>query len=376
MPFDAAEVARQIEETRGGVRMEERARATALEMALRIYAEADETGWEQRVQDGLTRRWVGLPMSPLHETPRVAPSTLDYTVVATDSSFIAPDKHRGSFSHLINVGRVMIKYGDEQAAEIDNTPNHYCDMLVEGEETTSGRVLQAKCALRELQELYDWSKRYHPDVALVDGSLMQLVLVLSQEDAVKSFIAQYFGTLRAFRELGVPVLGYISRPDSQMVMRAVRMLGCEQETPCEQRPDHPCTCQMLWSINDADLFDPMLPPGQRSSVFTPTFSYLSGTNLQGFEDMVFAYMGTEHEIARLEFPRWVWEDGLLDRAMSIILHQCWLGGGYPNALTCAHQFAALHNADRESYFFLLERAGLMRGPTEKAHGKRSIGQAI
>ncbi|HYP41933.1 MAG TPA: hypothetical protein VEX13_16365, partial [Chloroflexia bacterium] len=60
----------------------------------------------------------------------------------------------------------------------------------------------------------------------------------------------------------------------------------------------------------------------------------------------------------------------------IMLHQCKLGQGYPNSLTLAHQFAALHNNDRESYYFLLERAGLMRKPTEKAHGKRLIGQAI
>ena len=87
-------------------------------------------------------------------------------------------------------------------------------------------------------------------------------------------------------------------------------------------------------------------------------------------------MGTEYEVARLEFPMWVWEKGLLDRVMSAILHQCRLGQGYPISLTRAHQFAALHNADRESYFFLLERAGLLRKPSEKAHGKRLIGQAI
>jgi hypothetical protein len=68
--------------------------------------------------------------------------------------------------------------------------------------------------------------------------------------------------------------------------------------------------------------------------------------------------------------------GLLDKTIEVILHQCVLGKGYPNALTLAHQFAVLHNADRESYYFLLERAGLLHNPTEKAQGKRMIGQAI
>ncbi len=73
---------------------------------------------------------------------------------------------------------------------------------------------------------------------------------------------------------------------------------------------------------------------------------------------------------------WVAERGLLGRSVEIVLHQCDLGGGYPNALTRAHQFAVLHNADREGYYWLLERAGLLRPPTEKARGKRMIGQAI
>jgi hypothetical protein len=72
----------------------------------------------------------------------------------------------------------------------------------------------------------------------------------------------------------------------------------------------------------------------------------------------------------------VWEERKLDRVIECILHQARLGQGYPNALTLAHQYAVLHNTDRESYYFLLERAGLLRSTTEKALGKQKIGQAI
>ena len=88
---------------------------------------------------------------------------------------------------------------------------------------------------------------------------------------------------------------------------------------------------------------------------------------------MFAYLGTQYEIARLEFPLWVANKGLLERTIGIILHQCRLGKGYPNALTLAHQYAVLHNADREGYYFLLERAGMMRRPTEKAAGQAGGG---
>ena len=101
-----------------------------------------------------------------------------------------------------------------------------------------------------------------------------------------------------------------------------------------------------------------------------------GPNVASFKSLVFSYLATQYEIVRLEYPVWVADKGLLDRATQIMLHQCNLGKGYPNALTLAHQYAVLHNTDREAYYFLLERAGLMRKTTEKAHGKRLIGQSI
>ncbi|HEX9988033.1 MAG TPA: DNA double-strand break repair nuclease NurA [Chloroflexia bacterium] len=376
MPFDAAEVARQIEQSRSGVQAEMDARADALELAVRIYKNVGETEWEQRVQDASARRWVASPLSPLKLASPHTACAPDYSVVATDSSFVAPDKHRGALCHLINVGRVMIRYGNNRAAEIDNVPNHYTDMLLDGEEAMSARLLAAKCALRELQELYEWARRYGADLALLDGSLMQLVLVLAKEEYVQSLMSEYFQTLRAFEGISVPVVGYISQPASQMVMRAIRMLACDQPTPCEKKPAEQCGCQSLWNIDDADLFWEILDVGHASPIFEPVFSYMVGENAQQFKELVFSYIATEYEIVRLEYPIWLPDKGVLDRAISIMLHQCKLGQGYPNSLTLAHQFAALHNNDRESYYFLLERAGLMRKPTEKAHGKRLIGQAI
>jgi hypothetical protein len=249
-------------------------------------------------------------------------------------------------------------------------------MPADEDESFSSKVLSAKCALRELQELYDWAQHYRAEVALVDGSLMQLVHVLSKEPQVKQLMSEYLATLQDFEEIGVPVVGYISQPASGMVMRAIRLLACEQETPHEQRPEEPCSCRPLWSIDDSDLFGELLEDGARSPVFQAEYRDLVGPNAQIARDVVFAYLGTQYEIARLEFPLWVANKGLLGRTIEIILHQGRLGRGYPNALLLAHQYAVLHNADRESYYFLLDRAGMMRRPTEKAQGKRAVGQSI
>jgi hypothetical protein len=376
MPFDTAEVARQIEGSRARVHAEELARADALQMALRIYGEVGEVDWTERVTDSLARRWSGVPLSRLAEMVRHEPCAPDYCVVATDSSFVPPDKHRGALCHLINVGRVMIRYGDDRLAEIDSVPAHYTDALREGEEIMSSRVLGAKCALREMQELYEWARRYGADVALVDGSLMQLPLVLSSDPEVVRLTAEYLSLVDGFRDLGVPVVGYISQPASNMVMRAIRMLGCERPIPCEARPIDPCSCQPLWSIEDSELFWELLGNGERSPIFEPYFANFKGGNAEAFKGLVFSYLATQFEVVRLEYPLWVAEEGLLERATAIILHQSWLGKGYPNSLTLAHQYAVLHNSDREAYYFLLERAGMLRKVTEKARGKRAVGEKI
>lgn len=376
LPFNAAEVARQIEQSKSGARAEATARADAIELARRIYAAVGETEWELRVRDAAARRWVAAPLSPLHDFAQHAPHPPSYRVVATDSSFIAPDKHRGAMSHLVNVGRVMIQYGHLPTAEIDNIPSHYPELPADSEELYSARLLGAKCALRELEELYNWSRQYRADVALLDGSLMQLVYMLSNEKAVSALMSQYLEILRDFERISVPVVGYISQPDSGMVMRAIRLLACEQETPHEQRPIEPCTCSSLWSINDADLFWTLLDDGELSPIFEAVFTYLVSENSGIAKELVFSYFGTQYEVARLEFPLWVAQQGLLEKTIEIIMHQSVLGKGYPNSLTLAHQFAVLHNTDREAYYFLLERAGLLSGPTEKARGKRMIGQAI
>ena len=213
-------------------------------------------------------------------------------------------------------------------------------------------------------------------MALVDGSLMQLPLVLSKEAETVELTRRYFGLIEKFRQLRVPVVGYISQPASVMVMRSIRMLGCEQALPCEDFPVEGCSCTPLWSVDDADLFWEILENGHLSPMFEPTFSNLKGGSAEEFKGLVFSYLATPHELVRLEYPRWMADEGVLAKAARIALHQCWLGKGYPNALTLAHGHAVLHNSDREAYYFLLERAGLMRKTTEKAHGKRLIGQAI
>jgi hypothetical protein len=382
MPYDHTEIARQIAASLAQAQAAYTTRADAARDAAEIYLDTAHEDWRDGVTGVRSKRLMGVPHTPLHEFAAAAPAGPDYTVVATDSSFVSPDKHRGSYCYMVNVGRVMVRYSDEQAAELDSTPTHCIDPLVEGEDwMVAGRVLQAKCALEELIELHRWAERFGADVALVDGSLMQLALALSPAKEVQDLMRQYGEVLADFERLRVPVLGYVSKPASQAVMHAARLFGCRaaheqgREQACETRCRRE-ECSGLWTLDDGGLFWELLEPGRRSPIFL-THSAFGGRSPADFwDDMGFCYLATEYEVARLEFPLWVAEAGLLDRVHSIALSQCALGAGYPKALTLAHNFAVLRAEDRSSYFILLERAGLIAPPSEKARGKRATGGRI
>ncbi|HUS15966.1 MAG TPA: DNA double-strand break repair nuclease NurA [Chloroflexia bacterium] len=382
MPYDHTEIARQIAATLGQAQTAQTTRAEAALDAAEIYQATEHDHWCTTVEQVRSRRLMGLPQTPLHEFTPVAPAAADYTVVATDSSYVPADKHRGAYCYMINVGRVMVQYGDEPAAELDSTPTHCVDPLLEGDEGLgSGKLLQAQCALQELTELHHWAEQFGADLALVDGSLMQMSLAIQTDESVQKLMDAYGEVLSDFERLRVPVVGYVSKPASEMVVRATRLLACRRAhesglgAACEQRCGRQ-ECSGLWTLDDSSLFWELLPDGYRSPVFRAHSPWGVHAAKGLGQDMGFCYLATPYEVARLEFPLWVLESGGIDRVQSIALSQCLLGEGYPKVLTLAHNFAVLRNEDRESYFFLLERAGLIAPPSEKARGKRVTGGRI
>ena len=383
MPYDHAELARQIQLSLAEARNAAVSRADATEAAVDLYTDTSHADWVGGVESVQTKRLVAVPDSPLHEFVKAEPAGDDYVVAATDSSFIAPDKHRGLYCYMINVGRVLLQYGaEESSAELDAMAEHFADPLIEGDEALmGGRLLQAQCAVQELRELRRWSAEYTADAALLDGSLMQLWLALTPIPELQKVWREYTDLLQRFETLGVPVVGYVSKPASQMVLHSERILACADykvgkiPTPCERRCQNEA-CSGLWTLDDSRLFDNLLAYGERSPVFRIHNSQEGREHGGMLSQFGFCYIATRHEIARLEFPLWVVERGMLDRLHSMILRQCDLGDGYPLALTLAHNYAVLRNEDRESYFFLLERAGLIEPASEKALGKRATGNRI
>ncbi|OPZ88515.1 MAG: NurA domain protein [bacterium ADurb.Bin425] len=114
----------------------------------------------------------------------------------------------------------------------------------------------------------------------------------------------------------------------------------------------------------------MLERGQLSSVFA---SQASVTKLFKAENQIcFAYLSGPSEVARLEFPRFVFDDDeMFQFALRAVMSQCNKGFGYPVVLSEAHNQAVIRGVERDRFFELIAKrmlglgVGLSASPKEQ-----------
>jgi len=108
----------------------------------------------------------------------------EFAVIATDGSHIDVDRHRATRCFLINIGTVMLRYGDNPSAALDSRPRLYAedeDLVIAAsamrgrEQPIEGALLGIKRAVEECRWLADLATSTPPDaptLALLDGSLI------------------------------------------------------------------------------------------------------------------------------------------------------------------------------------------------------------
>lgn len=311
----------------------------------------------------------------------------DYTVVASDGSFILPDRHTPARFYLINLGKVVLRYGSSPGAELSTEPTMYYreDELYISNQVrrvpVNGAVLGLKRAVEELRVAGEVAlEQPRPALALQDGTLILWTLE-SQPDFVRDWVLpRYLETLRSLRDARIPVAAFISFPASNDVVNSLRVAVCDY--PSQGRPvdcDH-CrgqipngrvpACDWVPDITDRALFEQVarLQAGERSALF--------GSNskiLLSYDDdcrILFFYLHTGSEVARVEIPRWLAGDReLLDFTHAAIYEQCQLGRGYPSALQEAHEQAAIRPEERRAVDRLIEEALARKDRLPRRSGK-------
>ncbi|MEO0395126.1 MAG: DNA double-strand break repair nuclease NurA [Cyanobacteria bacterium P01_A01_bin.137] len=369
---------------------------------------------------------VAEPIEPLDTRVQISPAPEAHTVIATDGSQINPSHHEIAYCYLLNIGRVVLHYGQSRFPLLDSQPeviyrpdDLYASrqwgisteewmghrrtvsesvvlgelaMAISGLQPDQGRQAPPEGRHRSLsppsrehrpsnrsQKLQQLSllQRPVPTLAMTDGSLIYWFLDQLPAPARDQILEPILTAWDRLRDAQVPMVGYLSASRSSEALNFLRLQSCPHEQPdcqnhCEGQTDG-APCQVFSPLRDVTLWATLLEPGQRGPLFKSSADILQ---LYGDHQVYFCHVHVGAEIARVEFPEWVVNDRkLFDAALSLTITQVQKGFGYPVTLAEAHNQAVVRGGDRSRFFAMLEqqmiRAGLQNvGTSYKEARKR------
>jgi hypothetical protein len=124
--LDLMKLARQMQGISEHLAQEAAAAGQRVNLAQTLLAQA------QTVQDDLVaaaETWgdripfaVATPAEPLDTRSTITPAPEAHTVMATDGSQISPSHHEIAYCYLLNVGRVVLHYGQSRFPQLDSLP--------------------------------------------------------------------------------------------------------------------------------------------------------------------------------------------------------------------------------------------------------------
>ncbi|HEX2282424.1 MAG TPA: DNA double-strand break repair nuclease NurA, partial [Thermomicrobiales bacterium] len=239
MPIDLATIIAQINDMAGRVDPAlnvERFRALSA-----AWEELDSREVNARYTDAKTSFLLAKSDGDYRERSPLPSIPETYSVVATDGSFILPDRHSPARFYVLNLGSVLLSYGREPSADI-SASCRICyeehDLVVPDDPQRTridGTVLGFRRAIDELQAASDrLSGVTSPAVALQDGTLILWQLQGQTEPVSRWVLGQYLDVLDEFRERDQAIASYISAPGATELMNMLRVSVCDY-------PDHGMT---------------------------------------------------------------------------------------------------------------------------------------
>ncbi|MCC5669293.1 DNA double-strand break repair nuclease NurA [Nostoc sp. CHAB 5784] len=310
------------------------------------------------------------PIEPLETCIDIPVPPKIHTVIATDGSQIAPNHHEIAYCYLLNIGRVVLHYGQNRHPLLDSLPEVFYrpeDLYmsrqwgIRTEEWMSFRRTASETTV--LAELACAAKGEAPALAMVDGSLIYWFLEQLPMDARDRILPPILQAWQQMRDAQIPLMGYLSASRSIETMNFLRLLACPHPVPdcktyCPNQLEK-VACKIFEQLRDTSVWATRLKPGQRSTLWRSNSLILE---LYGDQTIYFCYVHVGTEIARIEVPAWVAENlTILDQALGLMLAQVQKGYGYPVAIAEAHNQAVVKGGDRTRFFALLEQQMIKAG---------------
>ncbi|MBD2198322.1 MULTISPECIES: DNA double-strand break repair nuclease NurA [Calothrix] len=310
------------------------------------------------------------PIEPLETCIEIPVPPKIHTVIATDGSQIAPNHHEIAYCYLLNIGRVVLHYGQNRHPLLDSLPEVFYrpeDLYmsrqwgIRTEEWMGYRRTASEATV--LAELACAVKGEVPTLAMVDGSLIYWFLEQLPLDARDRILPPIIAAWQQMRDAQIPLMGYLSASRNVEGMNFLRLLACPHPVPdcisyCPNQLEK-VPCKVFEPLRDTSLWTTQLKPGQRGPLWRSNARILE---LYEDQNIYFCYVHVGTEIARIEVPAWVAENtAMFDQALGLMLAQVQKGYGYPVAIAEAHNQAVVRGGDKTRFFALLEKQMIKAG---------------
>jgi hypothetical protein len=195
----------------------------------------------------------------------------------------------------------------------------------------------------EVSCLVSYMERYREKqikpICFLDGSLIVSFVQHMLPDHQAKYINAIRQLLRVSTETRVPLIGFV---DTTYANDLVVMLKHIDKLTIRRR------------VSDAALLNPLMKWGDRSQAYICARD--DKVLERYYEIVIFVYLKTssDHPPARLDFPRWIYEEGLHESVIDIVRAECLVGNGYPYPAETADAVAVLGMEDRERFYKLFQ----------------------
>jgi hypothetical protein len=214
---------------------------------------------------------------------------------------------------------------------------------VDDEEVSISRFeLEMKVLERQIKKHAD---NEATPVVLYDGPLVLSFAQMFSSTVQDRYSEALARLLAASEHHGVPVIGYTAGSKASDLAKMIERLGL---------------VDVSQSVRDYQLVDGLVDEwGDRTIIFNSrrdnSLNWLQttyhGQEYDFSEDILFTYLKTDSgpQVDRIDFPRWVQEEGLVDHVMAVLRAEAGIGRGYPEILQSVDADAVISRQEREEF---------------------------
>ncbi|VVB97003.1 NurA domain protein [uncultured archaeon] len=293
-----------------------------------------------------------------HESMQWVDSVLSGIAVgAVDGSQIYSDKNYEIPLAVLQTSRIFNRHTDDgdHKQEIEATiitPDEFEEASVYsfGREYVDARRFTMEC-----ESIVRLMKGHEKLYVLLDGALILSHVNVLNTNIRKIYINAIMKLLEASEKTRNPVIGFIDTTMPRDITLMMHFLFGLKKS----------------KLSDTHLFS-NLSWGERTAAFISDRDDRRGEEAKSVLDnygrfrneIAFFYMRTSNGLpARVEFPSWVHEEGIVDKIADIIRAECIIRGNYPDILMRAHDAAVIRTNEHDLFYGMLESFC-------KAHGIR------